>query len=55
MIPSLAHVIHNSNYCPPRLIELTIETKKYQDEVASLKVEVSISLVIHVLLELTCC
>ena len=47
MIPLLAHVMHNSNYCPPRLIELTIETKKYQDEAASLKVEVSRLLVMH--------
>ena len=55
MIPLLAHVMQNSNYCPPRLIELTIEAKKYQDETASLKAEVSKSLGMHLLLALTCC
>ena len=54
MIPLLAHVIHNSNYCSPRLIELTVETKKYQDEAISLKMEVSRSFGTQVLLALCC-
>ena len=34
-------MINYSNYCPLRLIELTVENKKHEDDIASFKSEVS--------------